>query len=109
MRWSGRGPREHHPKADATGEEPRTAEQLAANIISAPHSHSCEAVTSYVAHLRGLGPTPRHVRKGLSMWLHNVGRDFWDYQKPWESDDCVQEQHLCTCASVVRPLSVRRT
>ncbi|CAK9112653.1 unnamed protein product [Durusdinium trenchii] len=30
------------------------------------------AVTSYVAHLRGLG------------------RDFWDYEKPWEADTCTQ-------------------
>ncbi|CAJ1340500.1 unnamed protein product [Effrenium voratum] len=37
------------------------------------------AVTSYVAHLRGLG------------------RDFWDYQKPWESDDCVQAVWRMAC------------
>mmetsp|Transcript_149752 Transcript_149752/g.212910 ORF Transcript_149752/g.212910 Transcript_149752/m.212910 type:complete len:228 (-) Transcript_149752:41-724(-) len=37
------------------------------------------AVTSYVAHLRGLG------------------RDFWEYQKPWEADDCVQAVWKMAC------------
>eukprot|EP00435_Cladocopium_sp_Y103_P012827 s2000_g3.t1 len=37
------------------------------------------AVTSYVAHLRGLG------------------RDFWEYEKPWEADDCVQAVWKMAC------------
>mmetsp|Transcript_68740 Transcript_68740/g.151395 ORF Transcript_68740/g.151395 Transcript_68740/m.151395 type:complete len:232 (-) Transcript_68740:59-754(-) len=37
------------------------------------------AVTSYVAHLRGLG------------------RDFWEYEKPWEADECVQAVWKMAC------------
>mmetsp|Transcript_5972 Transcript_5972/g.10847 ORF Transcript_5972/g.10847 Transcript_5972/m.10847 type:complete len:232 (-) Transcript_5972:62-757(-) len=37
------------------------------------------AVSSYVAHLRGLG------------------KDFWEFQKPWEEDECIQAVWKMAC------------